>query len=47
MFRIEGEMTSVLILFCFQLIEAIVLPMTHKERFERLGIQPPKGEIFR
>ena len=26
-----------------QLVEAIVLPMTHKERFENLGIQPPKG----
>lgn len=29
--------------FDFQLIEAVVLPMTHKERFEALGIQPPKG----
>lgn len=26
-----------------QLVEAIVLPMTHKERFENLGIAPPKG----
>lgn len=26
-----------------ELIEAIVLPMTHKERFERIGIRPPKG----
>ena len=43
------------VLFCFsftftpllplsaQLVEAIVLPMTHKERFENIGIQPPKG----
>ena len=29
-----------------QLVEAIVLPMTHKERFENLGIQPPKGLLF-
>lgn len=27
-----------------QLIEAVVLPMTHRERFEALGVQPPKGE---
>ena len=26
-----------------QLIEAIVLPITHKERFDNIGIQPPKG----
>lgn len=25
-----------------ELIEAVVLPMTHKEKFENLGIQPPK-----
>jgi AAA+ superfamily predicted ATPase len=29
-----------------QLIEAVVLPMTHKERFENLGIQPPKGVLL-
>merc|ERR1712025_271909 len=29
-----------------ELIEAIVLPMTHKERFESLGIQPPKGVLL-
>jgi len=29
-----------------ELIEAIVLPMTHSERFERLGIQPPKGVLL-
>ena len=27
----------------FQLVEAIVLPMTHREKFENIGIQPPKG----
>ena len=26
-----------------ELVEAIVLPLTHKDRFENLGIQPPKG----
>jgi len=26
-----------------EMIEAIVLPMTHKERFEAVGIKPPKG----
>ncbi|KAL3866027.1 hypothetical protein ACJMK2_043368 [Sinanodonta woodiana] len=29
-----------------ELIEAVVLPMTHKERFEALGIQPPKGVLL-
>merc|ERR1719480_696534 len=29
-----------------ELIEAIVLPMTHKERFEAIGIQPPKGVLL-
>merc|ERR1712216_1051047 len=28
------------------LIEAIVLPMTHKERFINLGIKPPKGVLM-
>ena len=33
--------------FHFQeLIEAVVLPMTHKERFVNLGIQPPKGVLL-
>jgi hypothetical protein len=26
-----------------ELVEAVVLPMTHKDRFEAIGIQPPKG----
>lgn len=26
-----------------ELIEAIVLPMTHRERFDNIGIKPPKG----
>ena len=25
-----------------ELIEAVVLPMTHKEKFENIGIKPPK-----
>jgi len=29
-----------------ELIEAVVLPMTHKERFVNLGIQPPKGVLL-
>ncbi|KAF0991415.1 hypothetical protein HZS_178 [Henneguya salminicola] len=29
-----------------QLIEAIVLPMTHEEKFIKLGIQPPKGVLL-
>lgn len=29
-----------------ELIEAVVLPMTHKEKFESLGIQPPKGVLL-
>merc|ERR1719352_420626 len=28
-----------------ELIEAVVLPMTHKERFDSLGIKPPKGVL--
>ena len=29
-----------------ELIEAIVLPMTHKEKFDSIGIQPPKGVLL-
>eukprot|EP00301_Raphidiophrys_heterophryoidea_P016412 c25983_g1_i1.p1 GENE.c25983_g1_i1~~c25983_g1_i1.p1 ORF type:complete len:450 (-),score=131.88 c25983_g1_i1:138-1487(-) len=29
-----------------ELIEAVVLPMQHKDRFKRLGIKPPKGVIM-
>jgi 26S proteasome regulatory subunit T5 len=29
-----------------ELVEAIVLPMTHKERFDALGIRPPKGILL-
>ncbi|EDO37502.1 predicted protein [Nematostella vectensis] len=29
-----------------ELVEAIVLPMTHKDRFENLGIHPPKGVLL-
>lgn len=32
--------------FFWQLVEAIVLPMNHKEKFENLGIQPPKGVLM-
>lgn len=40
----ESFSLSITVHFCFQLIEAVVLPITHKERFEALGIQPPKGK---
>ncbi|GIQ89060.1 hypothetical protein KIPB_011444, partial [Kipferlia bialata] len=29
-----------------QLVEAVVLPMTHPERFEQVGITPPKGVLL-
>merc|ERR1719507_1487950 len=29
-----------------ELVEAVVLPMTHKERFVNIGIQPPKGVLL-
>ncbi|KAJ0398966.1 hypothetical protein P43SY_008192 [Pythium insidiosum] len=29
-----------------ELVEAVVLPMTHKEKFEAIGIQPPKGVLL-
>lgn len=29
-----------------ELVEAVVLPMTHKERFKNLGIKPPKGVLM-
>lgn len=38
-------MEMIMIVF-LQLVEAIVLPMNHKEKFENLGIQPPKGVLM-
>ncbi len=29
-----------------ELIEAVVLPMTHREKFENIGIKPPKGVLL-
>ncbi|PNX75239.1 26S protease regulatory subunit 6a-like protein, partial [Trifolium pratense] len=29
-----------------ELVEAIVLPLTHKERFQKIGIRPPKGVLL-
>jgi len=29
-----------------ELVEAIVLPMTHPERFKKLGVRPPKGVLL-
>jgi 26S proteasome regulatory subunit T5 len=28
-----------------ELVEAIVLPMTNPERFKKIGIKPPKGNV--
>jgi len=28
-----------------ELVEAVVLPMTHMDRFINLGIKPPKGKL--
>lgn len=29
-----------------ELVEAVVLPMTHKEKFDAIGIMPPKGVLL-
>ncbi|CAB4064561.1 PSMC3 [Lepeophtheirus salmonis] len=29
-----------------ELVEAVVLPMTHKEKFQNIGIKPPKGALL-
>lgn len=29
-----------------ELVEAVVLPVTHAERFKALGIRPPKGVLL-
>lgn len=29
-----------------ELIEAVVLPMTHKHMFDNIGIRPPKGILL-
>ncbi|CCW72123.1 unnamed protein product [Phytomonas sp. Hart1] len=29
-----------------EIIEAVVMPFTHKEQFEKIGIQPPKGVLL-
>eukprot|EP00920_Eleutheroschizon_duboscqi_P016254 GHVT01038356.1.p1 GENE.GHVT01038356.1~~GHVT01038356.1.p1 ORF type:complete len:474 (-),score=137.19 GHVT01038356.1:1036-2367(-) len=29
-----------------ELVEAVVLPMKHKERFDKIGIRPPKGVLM-
>lgn len=46
-FSISGTIFDVGIIKQIQeLVEAIVLPMTHKEQFEKLGIRPPKGVLL-
>lgn len=43
-------MLIITMLSCFlqiqELVEAIVLPMTHQDRFKSLGIRPPKGVLL-
>ena len=29
-----------------ELVEAVVLPVTHAEKFKKLGIKPPKGVLL-
>lgn len=33
-------------LYVQELVEAVVLPIQHKDRFEKLGIRPPKGVLL-
>jgi SpoVK/Ycf46/Vps4 family AAA+-type ATPase len=33
-------------LFLQELVEAVVLPIQHKDRFVKLGIRPPKGVLL-
>lgn len=40
-----AQFVGLCVIMTIQLVEAIVLPMTHKQRFEDLGIQPPKGSV--
>lgn len=45
--RYGGKIPRYILFFLsWQLVEAIVLPMNHKEKFENLGIQPPKGVLM-
>ncbi|KAH1034896.1 hypothetical protein GYH30_055042 [Glycine max] len=30
----------------YKLVETIVLPMTHKERFQKFGVGPPEGVLL-
>jgi 26S proteasome regulatory subunit T5 len=32
--------------FLQELVEAVVLPIQHKDRFVKLGIRPPKGVLL-
>ena len=45
-FFILSTKTCLLLQQIQELVEAIVLPMTHKERFQKLGIRPPKGVLL-
>ena len=39
----RSQCTHFCVTDCLQLVEAVVLPMSHPERFANLGIKPPKG----
>jgi 26S proteasome regulatory subunit T5 len=34
------------VLLLQELVEAVVLPIQHKDRFVKLGIRPPKGVLL-
>lgn len=44
--NMASHLTSFQVQQIQELVEAIVLPMTHKERFQKLGIRPPKGVLL-
>ncbi|KAL3918638.1 MAG: hypothetical protein SGPRY_005936 [Prymnesium sp.] len=40
------ELVTPLLTLSMRTIEAVVLPMTHRDRFESIGIKPPKGALM-
>ncbi|KAH9602081.1 hypothetical protein KSS87_008502 [Heliosperma pusillum] len=43
---LEKEASLIFAFLIQELVEAIVLPMTHQERFQTIGIRPPKGVLL-
>ena len=41
-----GEIGPVKNAYFVMVVETIVLPMTHKERFQKFGVGPPKGVLL-